>query len=95
MEQAPTLDEEEESAPFKPYQSPLRMFKSYRYHPSYSKDVSGGFMSLTFSHQIDPEKPFCQYESAGGACNDPECPDQHFRDATITGALSNKRSFYH
>lgn len=42
-------------------------------------------MSLTFSHQIDPEKPFCQYESAGGACNDPECPDQHFRDATITG----------
>ncbi|EMD63687.1 hypothetical protein COCSADRAFT_37456 [Bipolaris sorokiniana ND90Pr] len=95
VQPAPTLDEEEESAPFKPYQSPLRMFKSYRYHPSYSKDVSGGFMSLTFSHQIDPEKPFCQYESAGGACNDPECPDQHFRDATITGALSNKRSFYH
>ncbi|KAJ6196174.1 hypothetical protein J3E72DRAFT_421259 [Bipolaris maydis] len=86
VQPAPTLEEEEEEpAVFKPYQSPLRMFKSYRYHPSYSKDVPGGFMSLTFSHQIDPEKPFCQYESAGGACNDPECPDQHFRDATITG----------
>ncbi|EUC44218.1 hypothetical protein COCMIDRAFT_37946 [Bipolaris oryzae ATCC 44560] len=85
VQPTPAPEEEEEPAVFKPYQSPLRMFKSYRYHPSYSKDVSGGFMSLTFSHQIDPEKPFCQYESAGGACNDPECPDQHFRDATITG----------
>ena len=80
-------EEEDEPVRFTPYESPLRMFKSYRYHPSYAQDISGGFLSMTFSHQIDPEKPFCQYESAGGACNDPECPDQHFRDATITGAL--------
>jgi hypothetical protein len=40
---------------------------------------------LTFSHQINPEKPLCQYESTGGVCNDPECPDQHFREVAITG----------
>jgi hypothetical protein len=79
--------EEPEPPRFTPYESPLRMFKSYRYHPSYAQDVQGGFLSLTFSHQINPEKPLCQYESTGGVCNDPECPDQHFREVVITGAL--------
>ncbi|KAI4678495.1 uncharacterized protein J4E84_008751 [Alternaria hordeiaustralica] len=78
-------DEEPEPARFTPYESPLRMFKSYRYHPNYAQDINGGFLSLTFSHQINPEKPLCQYELAGGACNDPECPDQHFREVAITG----------
>ncbi|KAJ4375961.1 hypothetical protein N0V83_001241 [Neocucurbitaria cava] len=78
-------EDEDESPRFTPYESPLRMFKSYRYHPSYAQDVAGGFLSLTFSHQIDPAKPLCQYESAGGSCNDPECSDQHFRDIGITG----------
>lgn len=80
------IDAEEEKIRFTPYESPLRMFKSYRYHPSYAQDITGGFLSWTFSHQIDPEKVLCQYESAGGSCNDPECPDQHFRDFGITGA---------
>jgi|TARA_R110002003_G_scaffold37_18_gene2238 hypothetical protein len=62
------------------------MFKSYRYHPNFAQDVPGGFLSPTFSHQIDPEKPLCQYESAGGSCNDPDCPNQHFRGMGITGA---------
>ncbi|KAF1943696.1 hypothetical protein EJ02DRAFT_421122 [Clathrospora elynae] len=84
-EPGPISDDADEPARYTPYESPLRMFKSYRYHPSYAKDIPGGFLSLTFSHQIDSEKPFCQYEAAGGACNDPECPDQHFRDIGITG----------
>lgn len=75
---------------FTPYASPLRMFKSYRYHPSYAHDVAGGFLSLTFSHQIDPQKPLCQYESAGGTCNDAACPDQHFQDLNITGASKHQ-----
>lgn len=68
-----------EHPPFVPYESPLRKFKSYRYHPEYSKDVSGGFRSMTYSHQIDPEKPICRFEAAGGTCNDDECDSQHFR----------------
>ncbi|KAH7377675.1 hypothetical protein BKA66DRAFT_443223 [Pyrenochaeta sp. MPI-SDFR-AT-0127] len=84
-EAVPTADEEDEKIRFTPYESPLRMFKSYRYHPSYAQDVAGGFLSLTFSHQIDPERRLCQFESAGGSCNDAECPDQHFRDLNITG----------
>jgi hypothetical protein len=90
----PAPIEEEQPARFTPYESPLRMFKSYRYHPSYAQDIPGGFLSLTFSHQIDPEKPFCQYESAGGSCNDPECNDQHFRDVAITGASSELIYFF-
>ncbi|KAF2820508.1 hypothetical protein CC86DRAFT_332974 [Ophiobolus disseminans] len=82
---APAEDDEPELPKFTPYESPLRMFKSYRYHPNFAHDVSGGFLSPTFSHQIDAEKPFCQYETAGGSCNDPECPNQHFRGMGITG----------
>ncbi|KAF1840162.1 uncharacterized protein K460DRAFT_410763 [Cucurbitaria berberidis CBS 394.84] len=84
-EAAIAAEVEDEPARFTPYESPLRMFKSYRYHPSYAQDVAGGFLSLTYSHQIDPAKRLCQYEAAGGSCNDPECSDQHFRDIGITG----------
>ncbi|KAL6711586.1 hypothetical protein ACN47E_004520 [Coniothyrium glycines] len=77
--------DENTSPRFTPYESPLRMFKSYRYHPSYAQDVAGGFLSWTYSHQIDPERVLCQYEASGGTCNDPECPNQHFRDIGITG----------
>ncbi|KAH3946496.1 hypothetical protein HBI24_147810 [Parastagonospora nodorum] len=82
---ASAAHEEVEAAKFTPYESPLRMFKSYRYHPNFTNDVTGGFMSSTFSHQIDPKKALCQYETAGGSCNDKDCPDQHFRDLGITG----------
>lgn len=75
-----------EHSRFVPYESPLRKFKSYRYHPEYSKDVSGGFRSMTYSHQIDPEKPICRFEAAGGTCNDDECDNQHFRGMGLDGA---------
>ncbi|USP77719.1 hypothetical protein yc1106_04993 [Curvularia clavata] len=87
VEPEPTPEEKVDDEPpqFKPYESPLRMFKSYRYHPNYLQDVPGGFLSTTFSHQIDPDTPFCQTEVEGGTCTYPECPAQHFRDAIITG----------
>ncbi|KAK7537081.1 uncharacterized protein J3D65DRAFT_696181 [Phyllosticta citribraziliensis] len=69
---------------FTPYESPLKMFKAYRYHPSYTESVSGGFKSLTYSHEIDPMKPICPFEAAGGICNDPECDGQHFRGMGIS-----------
>ncbi|KAF2184039.1 hypothetical protein K469DRAFT_689395 [Zopfia rhizophila CBS 207.26] len=70
---------------FRPYESPLRMFKSYRYHPNYSQDVAGGFLSMTYSHQIDPQRPLCRYEVAGVDCSDSQCDGQHFQGMGISG----------
>ncbi|KAF2868220.1 hypothetical protein BDV95DRAFT_160348 [Massariosphaeria phaeospora] len=71
---------------YAPYQSPLRIFKSYRYHPNFLQEVAGGLMSMTYSHQINPNKELCPIETAGGICNDdPDCEGQHFRDMILTG----------
>ncbi|KAI9793568.1 MAG: hypothetical protein M1816_008001 [Peltula sp. TS41687] len=69
---------------FKPYVSPLRQFRSYRYHPQYLGEVSEGFRSLTFSHKIDLTLPLCTYEVSGGICNDNSCGGQHFRDMGLS-----------
>ncbi|KAJ5723858.1 hypothetical protein N7488_001893 [Penicillium malachiteum] len=69
---------------FTPYLSPLRQFKAYRYHPGYTTDVPSGYRSLTYSHDIDSTKSFCQFELAGGVCNDRFCNFQHFRDITLS-----------
>ena len=71
---------------FTDYQSPLRDFRSYRYHPRYLEMVNGGWRSLTFSNRIDPDKIFCVYEISGGKCNDSSCGDQHFRQISLSGA---------
>ncbi|KAK7515607.1 hypothetical protein IWZ03DRAFT_360765 [Phyllosticta citriasiana] len=81
---AHSADDIKKQAFFTPYESPLKMFKAYRYHPSYTDSVSGGFKSLTYSHEIDPMKPICPFEAAGGICNDPECDGQHFRGMSIS-----------
>ena len=49
-------------------------------------EVPGGFRSLTYSHKIDPHIPICQYEAAGGRCNDASCDSQHFRNMGLSGA---------
>ncbi|KAH0538190.1 hypothetical protein FGG08_005206 [Glutinoglossum americanum] len=67
---------------FTPYDSPLKQFRAYRYHRNYLKDVPGGFRSLTYSHNIDPNKPLCMFETSG-VCNDTGCQDQHFRDMKL------------
>ncbi|CEL02990.1 hypothetical protein ASPCAL04150 [Aspergillus calidoustus] len=69
---------------FSPYVSLLRLFKSYRFHPNYSDNVSDGYRSLTYSHNIDPLKCLCPFESSGGVCNDRSCEFQHFRDMTLS-----------
>ena len=70
---------------YTPYESPLTQFASYRFHPQYVSEVPGGFRSLTYSHQIDPHKPLCRWELAGGICNDSSCDYQHFRQLPLTG----------
>ncbi|KAL4980520.1 hypothetical protein BDW66DRAFT_56513 [Aspergillus desertorum] len=67
-----------------PYTSPLRLFRAYRYHPNYNDNVSGGYRSLTYSHNIDPLKHLCPFETSGGVCNDRSCEFQHFRDMALS-----------
>ncbi|KAL2868500.1 uncharacterized protein BJX67DRAFT_349635 [Aspergillus lucknowensis] len=69
---------------FSPYASPLKLFKAYRFHPKYSNNVSGGYRSLTYSHNIDPLKYMCPFEASGGVCNDRSCEYQHFRDMALS-----------
>lgn len=75
--------------PYVPYESPLKMFKAYRYHPEYSKNVSQGYHSWTYSHNINTDKEFCPWETSGGICNDTECEYQHFRDVELSGMRPN------
>jgi hypothetical protein len=81
------VEEEPDPTRFVPYESPLRQFKSYRYHPNYAQDVPSGFLSMTYSHQIDPDLPVCPTEAEGHACTDLNCPYQHFQGMNITGAF--------
>lgn len=71
---------------FLPYESPLKQFASYRFHPQYRKEIKGGYRSLTYSHDIRQEVPICQYELGGGVCNDDSCTNQHFQKMALPGA---------
>lgn len=71
---------------YKPYESPLRMFKDYRFHPKYTSDVQGGFKSLTYSNKIDPAEAMCPNELSSGTCQDQACIYQHFNASAFTGA---------
>ena len=72
---------------FTPYESPLKLLHSYRFHPQFTKEVSGGYRSVTYSNNIRENDDFCRYELQGGTCNDEKCLDQHFREAGISGAF--------
>lgn len=72
------------SSVFKPYESALRMFRDYRFHPEYEKTVAGGLKSLTYSHQMDPFKELCPYELAKQQCPE-KCEYQHFADIVPGG----------
>ncbi|KAF9901614.1 Zinc finger C3H1 domain-containing protein [Linnemannia zychae] len=66
------------------YESPLGMFRSFRFSPRFKSTVHGGYHSLTYSHKIDPMKRMCLYELSGGSCNDDNCKSQHIRDCGLT-----------
>lgn len=68
------------------YESPLKLFKKYRFHPDYLQNVRGGFHSLTYSHNINSDNPVCRFELAGGICRDQSCDSQHWRDMALSGA---------
>ncbi|KAL8828497.1 MAG: hypothetical protein Q9191_002555 [Dirinaria sp. TL-2023a] len=81
--QKPLADFEPKASHFTPYESPLKHFRSYRYHPEYAHNVVDGFRSLTYSHDIDAEKPMCPYELLG-TCNDDSCRYQHLRSIKLS-----------
>uniref|UniRef100_A0A2D3VKR6 Putative zinc-finger domain-containing protein n=1 Tax=Ramularia collo-cygni TaxID=112498 RepID=A0A2D3VKR6_9PEZI len=68
---------------YKPYTSMLTRFKEYRYHPDFIENVPGGHKSLTYSNNIDHEKPICPFE-IGGRCNDKDCQFQHFKTMALS-----------
>lgn len=71
---------------FSPYQSPLKKFHAYRFHPEYKQQIPGGLRSLTYTNKIDAKKELCRYELMGGTCNDDTCEFQHFREMGLPGA---------
>ncbi|RKF62123.1 hypothetical protein OnM2_035033 [Erysiphe neolycopersici] len=64
---------------YTPYQSSLKLYRAYRFHPNFKTEIAGGLRSLTYSHNIDANKEFCRFEVAGGFCNDSACSLQHFK----------------
>ncbi|OLN96355.1 Protein red1 [Colletotrichum chlorophyti] len=69
---------------FTPYESPLRYFRSYRYHPKFGETVPGGLRSLTYSNRIDPNLPICPDQLAGRDCpNGADCIYQHFESMKL------------
>ena len=84
--QVQKLESNRKTGHFTPYESPLKQFKSFRYHPQYLKEVFSGYRSLTYSHTINPEIPLCRYE-LDGVCNDDSCQSQHLRSIGLSGAL--------
>jgi hypothetical protein len=69
-----------------PYESPLRYFHAYRFHPEYKDAVAGGLKSLTYSNRIDPEKELCPFELTEEQCP-ADCEFQHFGSISPPGEL--------
>ncbi|KAK0737469.1 hypothetical protein B0T21DRAFT_383439 [Apiosordaria backusii] len=69
---------EKRDGAFMPYESPLRYFRAYRFHPDFDKTVPGGVKSLTYSSRVDTQKPLCPYELNNRQCPE-NCEFQHFK----------------
>ncbi|KAF5024933.1 hypothetical protein F66182_2975 [Fusarium sp. NRRL 66182] len=69
---------------FVPYETPLRYFRAYRFHPQYSDSVSGGLRSLTYSNKIDVTREVCPDQLTRGVCpRGSECQFQHFENMQV------------
>lgn len=77
----------EERISYTSYKSPLKWFRAFRFHPNFIAEVPGGFKSLTYSNNINPNQEICRYELAGGICNDNSCEFQHFKTMGLAGAF--------
>lgn len=74
---------------FLPYDSPLRYFHSFRFHPDFNSVVAGGLRSATYSNKIDAKQPICPDELAGKTCpRGQNCHFQHFAEMSAPGTFS-------
>lgn len=81
-EQATTLSSEDLLS----YQSPLRFFRAYRFHPKYMDEVAGGLRSGTYSWRVDCNTPLCPSADERESCpNGLGCEYQHFSDMRASG----------
>ncbi|GFP59386.1 protein red1 [Trichoderma asperellum] len=76
-----TLVSDAPKTAFVPYESPLRYFHAYRFHPEYSQSISGGLRSLTYSNKIDVKQELCPDDLANQSCpRGSKCAYQHFEN---------------
>lgn len=81
-EQSPTLSSQDLLS----YESPLRFFRAYRFHPKYMQEVRGGLRSKTYSSRVDCNTPVCPSSDERKSClNGPSCQYQHFSDMLASG----------
>ncbi|KAF7955091.1 uncharacterized protein EAE97_000350 [Botrytis byssoidea] len=80
LTEKPLSSDPNSSSFFTPYESPLRVFHAFRFHPEYKQQIPGGLKSITYTNKIDAKKELCRYELMGGICNDNTCDFQHFRE---------------
>ncbi|KAJ2905667.1 hypothetical protein MKZ38_004742 [Zalerion maritima] len=71
--------DQQTSTSFVPYETPLALFKAFRFHPKFRETVAGGLKSLTYSNNIDPREAFCTNELLEGSCSDSSCSLQHMK----------------
>ncbi|KAL2291603.1 hypothetical protein FJTKL_11849 [Diaporthe vaccinii] len=77
---------------FTDYESPLRYYHAFRFHPRYSESVAGGLKSLTYSNRIDPKREICPDELDGRDCpRGSACQFQHFAHMVAPGKSSFPR----
>ncbi|XP_049739854.1 zinc finger C3H1 domain-containing protein isoform X1 [Elephas maximus indicus] len=69
--------------PFRPYHSPLLVFKSYRFSPYYRTKEKLPLSSVSYSNMIEPDQCFCRFDLTG-TCNDDDCQWQHSQDYTLS-----------
>ncbi|KAJ3407684.1 Zinc finger C3H1 domain-containing protein, partial [Chytridiales sp. JEL 0842] len=72
------------SSTFKPFETPLKSLRAYRFSKEFKNTTSSGIRSTTYTNKIDPMKKMCMFELQGGSCNDPSCNSQHFKDIKMT-----------
>ncbi|XP_044612343.2 zinc finger C3H1 domain-containing protein isoform X1 [Equus asinus] len=69
--------------PFRPYRSPLLVFKSYRFSPYYRTKEKLPLSSVSYSNMVEPDQCFCRFDLTG-TCNDDDCQWQHTQDYTLS-----------
>uniref|UniRef100_A0A8C4ND19 Putative zinc-finger domain-containing protein n=1 Tax=Eptatretus burgeri TaxID=7764 RepID=A0A8C4ND19_EPTBU len=65
------------------YHSALLTFRSYRFSPYFRTKHCLHLSSSTYSHKINPMRPFCPFDLAG-TCNDDTCSWQHMKECQLS-----------